>query len=216
MKAFHFYKVQKYKSRKEHCFCFIIVQSRLTSSQCMNMNVLPWLWVCMLVYAIIQWWCMLTTVTSPPVVSASPVSECLVYLTYSNRLCPHKILRRIWENSQHSLAYLPVLIFVLRESVFTGCILLTLSALFSLSSLGNIHQSVWMLVKCWLQLVSLAVLSATVADIQSRSLADQIAKVAIECWKRHCRHQTVYEEANCLNQPLVTWCTDAVLFFRAL
>lgn len=74
-----------------------------------------------------------------------------------------------------------MLIFVLRESVFTGCILLTLSALFSLSSLGNMHQSVLMLVKCWLQLVSLAVLSATVADIQSRSLADQIAKVAIEC-----------------------------------
>lgn len=48
--------------------------------------------------------------------------ECLVYLTWSTSLSPHMIVKRIWENSRHSLAHIPVLIFVLRERVCSGCV----------------------------------------------------------------------------------------------
>lgn len=110
-----------------------------------------------------------------------------VYLTYSNSLSPHKILRRIWENSQHSLAYIPVLIFVFEgESMhwlYSSYPVMSVFFFFGSVSVGNLH-TVPNAGKILATAGKFCCFSpACVADVQPRSLADQIVRVAIEFWE---------------------------------
>lgn len=140
-----------------------------------------------------------------PIFFSVSVYECLVYLTYRNSLSPYKILRGIWENS---LACLPVLIFVLRVSVCTGCILPTMSSLFSCQSVWEIYTS--------LTAGKILATAGKFGCFFSKRGGRPTSFLALLRWSdsklllnfgRYCRHQTVNEKASCLTDP---WSYDSV------
>lgn len=149
-----------------------------------------------------------------PIFFSVSVYQCLVYLTYRNSLSPYKLLRRIWGKS---LAYIPVLIFVLRAGACTGCILPTMSSLFS-------RQSVWEIYTSLTAGKILATAGKSGCFFSERGsrptsflalLRWSDSKIAVEFWEILQAPDSRWK-SQLSDWPLVIWPNDAHLFFWTL